>query len=56
MQAVLKVVDIHKHYEGQSLLRGVSFEVKAWRDTLPFGFFRQWKEHIAAYNCRFGNG
>lgn len=29
MQAVLKVVDIHKHYEGQSLLRGVGFEVKA---------------------------
>jgi spermidine/putrescine transport system ATP-binding protein len=29
MQAVLKVVDIHKHYEGQSLLRGVSFEVHA---------------------------
>ena len=29
VQAVLKVVDIHKHYEGQSLLCGVSFEVQA---------------------------
>ncbi len=29
MQAVLEVVDIHKHYEGQALLRGVSFEVQA---------------------------
>ena len=29
VQAVLKVVDIHKHYEGQSLLRGVSFDVQA---------------------------
>jgi spermidine/putrescine transport system ATP-binding protein len=29
MQAVLKVVDIQKHYEGQALLRGVSFEVQA---------------------------
>jgi len=29
MQAVLKVVDIHKHYDGQSLLRGVSFEVQS---------------------------
>jgi spermidine/putrescine transport system ATP-binding protein len=29
MQTVLKVVGIHKHYEGQALLRGVSFEVQA---------------------------
>ena len=29
VQAVLKVLDIQKHYEGRSLLRGVSFEVHA---------------------------
>jgi spermidine/putrescine transport system ATP-binding protein len=29
MQSVLQVVNIHKHYEDQSLLRGVSFEVHA---------------------------
>ena len=29
LQAVLEVVNIHKHYEDQSLLRGVSFEVHA---------------------------